>query len=225
VAQFGGGAIYASATPVAITQSTFVSNSGAPYGNGGAVESAYQSPIDIRTSLFVSNLGEATVAARPADVVDFDENAFDENSSTPASFPYDAAANPTVAVVFQRGPGRCGDSVTVDGDASDIFLHEHQVGAEPVCLSEVPADGLDQDCDGYDTCPDGALVTPGDPCPVGDPRDADGDGILVDVDCNDQRADIGQCRLVGGGCDSAPGSPAGALAAIAALALRRKRRC
>lgn len=222
-AQFGGGAIYASASPVIVTQSTFVANSSDPYGFGAAVESAYQSPVDIRQSLFVANVGVATVAARPADVIDFAQNAFDGNSSPPASFPYDDTANPTVAVVFERGPGRCGDSVTVDGDASDPFLHEHQVGAEPVCLTEVPGDGLDQDCDGYDACPDGALVTPGEPCPSVDPRDADGDGILVDVDCNDQDADVGVCRLVGGGCDSSGGQPAWALAALAALAVRRRR--
>jgi hypothetical protein len=258
IATSGGAGLFSAGSNVTVSNGTFVGSAvgfGAP---GAAIQADAYSVIAVDTSLFVGSLyGTTTVWAPDYTVAAFFDNVFDLSEGFPTSFNYDTARNPTGAVVFEPGPGRCGGSVRVDAVQSDPFIVANQVGAEPVCaLEEIPRDSIDQDCDGTELCPEDAdgdrfgsdalveVAVPAECAPTGDcddgdadvypgagcegtgttpGEDFDGDGVPVDEDCNDANAEVGRCRLVGGGC--ATGDPgAGWIAlALAALAVTRRR--
>lgn len=157
-ADAGGGAITLADAPLVVDHSTFVGNSADWFQSGAAITADPPSSLAVTASLFSGNAGgAATIAATEGRVLEFTENAFDAQTMVPTSFQIDTTVNTKGNVVFRGDPSgalpRCGGAVFVDAALSDPFLVEHQVGAEPVCAtSEVPFDGFDADCDGYEQC-------------------------------------------------------------------------
>ncbi|MEQ1567619.1 MAG: MopE-related protein [Myxococcota bacterium] len=103
-------------------------------------------------SLFVGASGAPAVSGSPPPEL-FEWNVFADNFGRLTDFGYGADLNPELAVEFVEEPGRCGVSVSLTS-GTDPWVIDNDIGAEPPCGStEVPGDGWDNDCDGYELCP------------------------------------------------------------------------